>query len=333
MTEQKKAERVLIVDDTLQNIQVLGTVLREQQYQINVAQNGLQALEMVAKVPPDLILLDVMMPELDGFETCKRLKADESTREIPIIFLTAKVETDDIVHGFELGAVDYVTKPFNSTELLARVKTHLTMQRMRKELAAYNEQLEQMVAQRTAELQVAHRRLQLQVRELDGRDRLGHAQMTLESVDQAYETVLEVVRDVLKVSQARVYRPNDDRSELQVTAALGVAGEGVIQGPEDVTGEAALPVADPGPAAQTFGDGKPRSGAAGEAAVPILYQDETLGALWVSGMETDEAEPEELRDTLWRLGREVALLLHAAEVNAEFESGDVDVSALLDLDE
>ena len=333
MTEQNKAERVLIVDDTLQNIQVLGTVLREQQYQINVAQDGLQALEMVAKVPPDLILLDIMMPGMDGFETCKRLKADEKTREIPIIFLTAKVETEDIVHGFELGAVDYVTKPFNSTELLARVKTHLTMQGMRKELKAYNEQLEQMVAERTAELQVAHRKLQLQVRELDGRDRLGHAQMTLESVDQAYETILEVVRDVLKVSQARIYRPSEDGAQLQVKATLGVAGDGVMQGPDDVAGEPALATSDASPAALTFADGKPRSGQEGEAAVPILYQDEPMGSLWVSGMASDEAESEELRDTLWRLGSEAALLLHAAEVNAELESGDIDVSALLSLDE
>jgi DNA-binding response OmpR family regulator len=138
MTEEKKGDRILIVDDTLQNIQVLGTVLREQQYQINVAQNGLQALELVAKVIPDLILLDIMMPELDGFATCERLKADEKTRDIPIIFLTAKTETDDIVRGFELGAVDYVTKPFNPTELLARVRTHLTMQRLRRELKVYN---------------------------------------------------------------------------------------------------------------------------------------------------------------------------------------------------
>ena len=293
----------------------------------------IQALDMVAKVPPDLILLDVMMPELDGFETCKRLKADEATREIPIIFLTAKVETEDIVHGFELGAVDYVTKPFNSTELLARVRTHLTMQRLRKELKAYSEQLEQMVAERTAELQVAHRKLQLQVRELDGRDRLGHTQMTLESVEQAYETILEVVRDVLRVSQARIYRPTEDGGQLQVTATMGVAGEGVLQGPEDVAGEPELATTDASPAAQTFADGKPRSGEEGEAAVPIVYQDETMGSLWVGGLTTDEAEPDEVRDTLWRLAREAALLLHTAEVNAEIESGDVDVSALLDLSE
>jgi len=117
----------MIVDDTLKNIQVLGTILRQQGYQVNAAQNGLQALEMVKEVMPELILLDVMMPELDGYETCTRLKANDDTRDIPVIFLTAKVEPEDILKGFEVGAVDYVTKPFNAPELLQRVKTHLAL--------------------------------------------------------------------------------------------------------------------------------------------------------------------------------------------------------------
>ena len=134
MSETTQNTRILIVDDTLQNIQVLGTVLREQGYQLNVAQNGRQALDMAQKVLPDLILLDVMMPEMDGHETCEHLKADPATAEIPVIFLTAKVETDDIVKGFELGAVDYVTKPFNATELLRRVQTHLQLSLLQKDL-------------------------------------------------------------------------------------------------------------------------------------------------------------------------------------------------------
>lgn len=134
MTDTSKAPRVMIVDDTPQNIQVLGTTLRRENYQIYVAQNGLQALEMIEEVLPDLILLDVMMPELDGFETCKRLKAQTHTRAIPVIFLTAKAETTDIVHGFELGAVDYVTKPFNATELLVRVRTQLELKHSHDEI-------------------------------------------------------------------------------------------------------------------------------------------------------------------------------------------------------
>jgi class 3 adenylate cyclase len=125
--------RILIVDDTPANIQTLTATLKERGYQISVATNGRQALEVLARIRPDLILLDVMMPEMDGFETCRRIKASEQWRQIPVIFLTAKTETADIVKGFELGAVDYVGKPFNAHELLARVNTHLTIDRLHRE--------------------------------------------------------------------------------------------------------------------------------------------------------------------------------------------------------
>jgi len=125
--------RILVVDDTPSNIQTLAAILKQKGYQISVATNGRQALEVLARVRPDLILLDVMMPEMDGFETCARIKESAEWRDIPIIFLTSKTETEDIVHGFELGALDYVTKPFNTYELLARVNTHLTVDRLRRE--------------------------------------------------------------------------------------------------------------------------------------------------------------------------------------------------------
>ena len=135
------SNRILVVDDTPANIQALAGMLKEKGYQISVATNGRQALDVLARVQPDLILLDVMMPEMDGFETCRRLKASEQWRHIPVIFLTSKTETTDIVQGFELGAVDYVAKPFNAHELLARVNTHLTMDELRRSLAAKNVEL------------------------------------------------------------------------------------------------------------------------------------------------------------------------------------------------
>ena len=118
---------ILIVDDTIKNLQLLGTILEQEGYQINVAQNGVQALDIAEKVHPDLILLDVMMPKMDGLEACKLLKEKDGLADIPVVFLTARTETGDIVKGFELGAVDYVTKPFNATELLVRVRTHLSV--------------------------------------------------------------------------------------------------------------------------------------------------------------------------------------------------------------
>ena len=135
------SSRILVVDDTPANIQALAAILKEKGYQISVATNGKQALEVLARVQPDLILLDVMMPEMDGFETCRQLKAAEQRRQIPVIFLTAKTDTADIVKGFDLGAVDYVAKPFNAHELLARVNTHLTMDELRRSLAGKNAEL------------------------------------------------------------------------------------------------------------------------------------------------------------------------------------------------
>ncbi len=131
MTE-KSGACVLIVDDNPKNLQVLGTILKQSGYQIVVAQTGVQALKAVQKILPDLILLDIMMPEMDGFETCRKLKTMQETKDIPIIFLTARTETEDVIRGFECGAVDYVVKPFNSLELLTRVNTHIELTRQRK---------------------------------------------------------------------------------------------------------------------------------------------------------------------------------------------------------
>ncbi len=125
--------RILIVEDAPPNILALSSILKEHGYQVSVATNGRQALEVLDRIRPDLILLDVMMPEMDGFETCAHIKASTQWREIPLIFLTSKNETADIVRGFELGAVDYVAKPFNAHELLARVQTHLTLDRLHRE--------------------------------------------------------------------------------------------------------------------------------------------------------------------------------------------------------
>jgi len=125
--KKKKQPLVLIVDDVAKNLQLLGNILKKENYRIAAASNGKQAIAIAGDISPDLILLDVMMPEMDGFEACNKLKNIPETKDIPIIFLTAKVETEDIVKRNKKGAVDYVTKPFNSYELLARVKTHLEL--------------------------------------------------------------------------------------------------------------------------------------------------------------------------------------------------------------
>jgi two-component system sensor histidine kinase/response regulator len=127
-------QSILIVDDVPKNIQLLGSILKEESYELEFATSGKEALEWLDSKQFDLVLLDIMMPEMDGFEVCRRIKENPSTREVSVIFLTAKADFQSIIQGFEAGAVDYITKPYNRKELLIRVKTHLTMQRQRKQL-------------------------------------------------------------------------------------------------------------------------------------------------------------------------------------------------------
>ncbi|MBE0650394.1 MAG: hybrid sensor histidine kinase/response regulator [Bacteroidales bacterium] len=151
--------KILIVDDIPANIQILGNILSTQNFQIAYAQSGKQALSVIKHQKLDLILLDIMMPSMDGFEVCQILKSQKETAEIPIIFLTAKADMDSIVKGFEVGGQDYITKPFNSAELLARVNTHILIYEQRKKLKELNENLEGIVKERTQELESAYNRL------------------------------------------------------------------------------------------------------------------------------------------------------------------------------
>src|SRR5438477_1547539 len=128
------SSRILIVDDTAANIQALSGILKDKGYQISVATNGRQALEVAKRVGPDLILLDVVMPEMDGYETCRQLKACDTTRPIPVLFISARDETESLVAGFRAGGVDYIAKPFEPDEVLARVQTRLQLSRLRREL-------------------------------------------------------------------------------------------------------------------------------------------------------------------------------------------------------
>lgn len=132
---------ILIVDDTPQNIQALGKILFDNDYNVSIASSGSQALKSVKKKIPDLILLDIQMPEMDGFEVCKELKSNPKTKDVPIIFLTAVTETEYILHGFEIGAVDYITKPFNVSELKARVATHIELRKAKENVVALNKKL------------------------------------------------------------------------------------------------------------------------------------------------------------------------------------------------
>ncbi|MEL6468359.1 MAG: response regulator [Cyanobacteria bacterium J06623_4] len=161
---------VLVVDDVAANLEVVSQVLEDAGCDVSVALDGSRALKLARMHPPDLILLDVQMPRMDGYETCKRLKENAITAKIPVIFLTAQSDTHSELKGFELGAIDYITKPFQVQELLVRVRTHLQLRR-------WHQQLESHVSERTGELQEALEKLnqsQLQLVQYEKMSALGN---------------------------------------------------------------------------------------------------------------------------------------------------------------
>ena len=139
---QTTDQTIVVVDDTPENLLLLTEMLSEQGYRVRLAPNGKRALASIQKEPPDMILLDILMPEMDGFEVCRQLKNDDLLREIPVIFISALDEVFDKVTAFSVGGVDYIEKPFQVDEVLARVRTHLSLRDMRQQLQIQNQELE-----------------------------------------------------------------------------------------------------------------------------------------------------------------------------------------------
>lgn len=166
---------ILVVDDTFANLEVMSEALEDVGYEVATAIDGIRAIKRVQSHPPDLILLDVQMPGIDGFETCQRLKSDPNTASIPVIFMTALTDTDSKVKGFSVGAVDYITKPFQTEEVLARVNTHL-------QLRYLTQHLENSVAERTATLQIAMEELHKKSQKLE---------QTLQELQQAQLQIVQ----------------------------------------------------------------------------------------------------------------------------------------------
>jgi two-component system, sensor histidine kinase and response regulator len=135
---QESKSSILIVDDTQENLKILDAILQHAGYNISTHVDGLSALDYIKTSKPDLILLDVMMPQMDGFEVCEKLKSDPDTKNIPVIFLTARSSLDDLLKGFRVGGIDYIKKPFRKDELLARVSSHIELIRTKKLLEESN---------------------------------------------------------------------------------------------------------------------------------------------------------------------------------------------------
>lgn len=161
---------ILIVDDNPANLGMLFDYLSKFEFTVRVTQSGEAALELIQRDRPDIILLDIIMPGIDGFEVCRRLKAHDETRDIPVIFMSALSETVDKIKGFYVGGVDYVTKPFQTEEVLARVTIHLNLQNLQRSLQDKNAQLQQEVTKRKqveAALQIQTHKLNERLKELN----------------------------------------------------------------------------------------------------------------------------------------------------------------------
>lgn len=156
---------VVIVDDTPANLRLLNELLLREGYQVRLFLRGMLALEAMLSEPPDLLLLDITMPEMSGYALCQEMKKNETLRDIPILFISALDETADKIKAFNAGGIDYITKPFQAEEVYARVKTHLELRRLQKELQNQNQRLESMVQDRTAELVHANEQLKKEIAE------------------------------------------------------------------------------------------------------------------------------------------------------------------------
>jgi len=152
MNNENSKATIMLVDDTPANLKLLEEMLQSRGYRVVQFPRGAMALKAAAKKPPDLILLDIMMPEMDGFEVCRRLKADKSLKDIPVLFISALDGADDKIKAFSAGGQDYVAKPFREEEVLARVKTHLELRRVRLKLEKHNFQLENLVREKVKEI-------------------------------------------------------------------------------------------------------------------------------------------------------------------------------------
>lgn len=192
--------KVLIVDDLPDNLRVLSATLGQKGYEVRCAKNGAMALRAAISAPPDLILLDVKMPDMNGYEVCQQLKASPATQDVPVIFMSALDDVLDKVKAFEVGAVDYIIKPFQVEEVLARIKSQLALQAAKAEIRLLNAELEQRVQQRTAQLATANQLLQREIAERK------QTEQWLQESETRLESILDTLEEVVRSACAKKFK-------------------------------------------------------------------------------------------------------------------------------
>ncbi len=212
---------ILVVDDTPANLSSLTDYLKGEGYKTLIASNGAIALERAGYIQPDLILLDVLMPGIDGFETCRRLKAHDVTRDIPVIFMTALTSIEDKVNGFEAGGVDYVTKPIQHEEVLARVSTHLRIRELTQSLEAQAAEIRTLNAQLDAE----NTQIKAELREAE---RLADIGKITSSLSHEIRNPLSATKMNLQILSKSGHLSDDDRPHLELALDEVIRLEGML---------------------------------------------------------------------------------------------------------
>ncbi len=222
-----KRPSILIVDDEAQNRKVLANTLNEWGYSIILADDGLQTLELLKTKTPHLILLDIMMPGMDGFEVCQKIKADPNTKDIPIIFLTAHTDTDKVVKGFQLGAVDYITKPFNSAELIPRVQTHIKLKATEEQLIQKIQELETANRTKSEFLATMSHEIRTPMNGIIGLTQLAQKtrltfqqQDYLTKIDSLTHVLLDIINDILDFSKIEAGKLNVEHINFSLEEVL-----------------------------------------------------------------------------------------------------------------
>ena len=317
--------RVLVVDDEEYNRLLLRDLLETRGHQVEEAANGKEALQAVAAQLPDIILLDIMMPGMDGFEVCKRLKEEPRTAHIPVLMITALREREDLLRGIELGANDFLSKPIDMQEVALKVRNGIYAKKLFDENLSFRRELEHKVAERTEQLRQAHAALEQahlralqQVRELNARDRLIKLQMAPpSSAAEAYAEIARIVAEMLQSAEVTVYCAGEDGGSLRACAGQKM-GE-------------VVPLADgASPVVSVYQRGQPWCGEDGLTVVPIAYSAEILGVIEVGHLN---GERESLVfNALQRAAREVTLVLRVMEMADDLEGGELEITELLDME-
>lgn len=317
--------RILVVDDEAPVGKILHDWLTRRGYHVRQARDFAEMQAALAEEPFDLVTLDIVMPEVDGLEALRRLRQQDP--DLGVIMATGLGDLGSVIEAMRLGAISYLLKPFSMELVTAEIRRGMERQRLIAENRSYQHELELKVAERTAELREAHCRLEQQLRELQGRDRLVRFQMAVHTIDEASVEVLIVIRETLGLERVVLYRPDVEGTQLEPAAAMGLNAPGRIAEPAELATVPAVEPAAGDPRIEALASGRQvRAGEQG-IAVPVIYREEVLGVLWTDALPAGKAG-EDAAAVLERLGAEAALALRGALIAEELEQGTSPLGAL-----